>query len=116
MSSSSKWIPNFLSESSHLQKSPTKMSGKVSGRSDSLTTASSCLPDTHGTFPPNDFGPSDNGIDEDRFRLFESLCLAQNIPKVHNLKDIPLPTIGNYLTFMVLSMNNQYQMFFSMRK
>ena len=84
-------------ESSHLQKSPMKMSGKVSGRSDSLTTASSCLPDTHGTFPPNDFGTSDNGIDEDRFRLFESLCLAQNIPKVHNLKDIPLPTIGKFL-------------------
>ena len=85
----------MILESSHLQKSPLKISGKVSGRSDSLTTASSCLPDTHGTFPPNDFETSDNGIDEDRFRLFESLCLAQNIPKVHNLKDIPLPTIGN---------------------
>ena len=92
------------------------MSGKVSGRSDSLTTASSCLPDTHGTFPPNDFGTSDNGLDEDRFRLFESLCLAQNTPKVHNLKDIPLPTIGNSLLLIELIKKNivnfRYKMIF----
>ena len=71
------------------------MSGKVSGRSDSLTTFSasgSCLPETNSNFQ-NDFGRSTNGIDEDRFRLFESLCMAPPM-KVHNLKDIPLPTIG----------------------